>query len=45
MTPAELEIFKGLLERSDNDLWDLISGRLEPEPGTEARVVGLLRSL
>jgi len=45
MTPAELEIFKGLLERSDNDLWDLISGRLEPEPGTEARVVGLMRSL
>ena len=45
MTPAELEVFKGLLERSDNDLWDLINGRIEPQPGIEAHVVGLLRNL
>ena len=45
MTPAELEVFKGLLERSDNDLWDLINGRIEPQPGIEANVVGLLRNL
>jgi succinate dehydrogenase flavin-adding protein (antitoxin of CptAB toxin-antitoxin module) len=45
MTPGELEVFKGLLERSDNDLWDLINGRLDPQPGMEARVVGLLRDL
>jgi succinate dehydrogenase flavin-adding protein (antitoxin of CptAB toxin-antitoxin module) len=43
LAPAELEAFKGLLELSDNDLWDLISGRAEPEPGARGRVVELLR--
>jgi len=35
--------FKALLAYSDSVLWDLISGRLEPEPGAIASVVGLLR--
>ena len=45
MTPAEVAVFKALLERSDNDLWDLINGRLEPAPGPEAHLIGLLRGL
>ena len=45
MTPAEVVVFKALLERSDNDLWDLSSGRLEPAPGPEAHLIGRLRGL
>ena len=45
MTPAEIEAFKALLERSDNDMWDLINGRLEPGPGLETHLIELLRSL
>jgi antitoxin CptB len=43
LTPGERDVFKGLLERSDNELWDLVSGRVEPLPGPEARLVRLLR--
>jgi antitoxin CptB len=43
LTSAERDVFKGLLERSDNELWDLLSGRADPQPGPEARLVGLLR--
>ena len=43
LTPTERDVFKGLLERSDNELWDLLSGREDPRPGPETRVVGLLR--
>jgi antitoxin CptB len=43
LTPAEHEVFKGLLERSDNDLWDLLSGKADPQPGPETRLVRLLR--
>jgi antitoxin CptB len=45
LTPAEREVFKGLLERSDNELWDLLSGRADPRPGPETRLVRLLRGL
>jgi antitoxin CptB len=45
LSGEELESFKRLLQCSDNDLWDLVTGRLEPEPGVEARLVGHLRSL
>jgi antitoxin CptB len=45
LTPEELEGFKRLLECSDNDLWDLVSGRLEPAAGREARLVQHLRDL
>jgi succinate dehydrogenase flavin-adding protein (antitoxin of CptAB toxin-antitoxin module) len=34
-----------LLQCSDNDLWDLVSGRLEPAAGLEARLVQHLRDL
>jgi antitoxin CptB len=43
LTPAERDVFKGLLERSDNELWDLVSGRVDPPPGPEANLVRLLR--
>ena len=45
LSPEELDGFKRLLQCSDNDLWDLVSGRLEPAPGLEARLVERLRAL
>jgi succinate dehydrogenase flavin-adding protein (antitoxin of CptAB toxin-antitoxin module) len=45
LSDQEVEGFKRLLQRSDNDLWDLVAGRLEPEPGLEAGLVERLRSL
>ena len=45
LTTEELEAFKLLLQYSDNDLWDLVSGRSEPAAGPLARVVNLLRAL
>ncbi|MCC7549269.1 MAG: succinate dehydrogenase assembly factor 2 [Burkholderiales bacterium] len=42
----EREAFKSLLMHSDNDLWDMISGRAEPPPeGVEAGVLELLRNV
>ena len=35
--------FKALLEHSDSVLWELVSGRLDPEPGATATIVKLLR--
>ena len=43
LSPEEVEGFKRLLQCSDNDLWDLVAGRLEPAPGLEARLVERLR--
>jgi succinate dehydrogenase flavin-adding protein (antitoxin of CptAB toxin-antitoxin module) len=45
LTTEELEAFKLLLQYSDNDLWDLVSGRSQPAAGAQARVVNLLRAL
>jgi antitoxin CptB len=45
LTTEELEAFKLLLQYSDNDLWDLVSGRSESAAGPQARVVNLLRAL
>jgi antitoxin CptB len=45
LSPEELDGFKRLLQCSDNDLWDLVSGRLEPAPGLEAHLVERLRGL
>jgi len=46
LTASEHEAFKGLLQCSDNDLWDMISGRLEALGGAEeVRVLGLLRNV
>ncbi len=35
--------FKTLLEHSDSVLWDLVSGRLDPEPGATETIVRLLQ--
>jgi antitoxin CptB len=42
MTEAEVAMLDRLLELSDNDLWDLITGRQEP---LDASVVPLLEQL
>jgi len=45
LSASETEAFKRLLLRSDNDLWDMVSGRLDAAPGSEeARVLALLRA-
>jgi antitoxin CptB len=43
LSPAEQAAFKVLLELSDNDLWDLVSGRADPGAGPQGRVVARLR--
>jgi succinate dehydrogenase flavin-adding protein (antitoxin of CptAB toxin-antitoxin module) len=43
LPPDQRAAFKALLEHSDSVLWDLVSGRLHPEPGAAAAVVRLLR--
>ena len=40
---GEREGFKALLELSDNDLWDLVSGRTEPEAGLQDHLIRRLR--
>jgi antitoxin CptB len=45
MSPGERAAFKLLLEHSDTELWDLVCGRSQPEPGDAAAVVRLLREL
>ena len=45
LSREELEGFKRLLQCTDNDLWDLVTGRLEPAPGLEARLVQRLRDV
>ena len=42
---AELEAFKALLELSDNDLWDLVSGRGAVTEPVQAGLVRRLQSL
>ena len=43
LTAGQRTAFKSLLEWSDNDLWDLISGQAQPAPGELAGVVSMLR--
>ena len=43
LNPDEREAFKALLELSDNDLWDLVSGRSDPGNGLRGRLVSRLR--
>ena len=43
LPPSQQEAFKALLEYPDNDLWDLVAGRIEAAPGDQATVLGLLR--
>jgi antitoxin CptB len=43
LPPDQLAAFKALLEHSDSVLWDLVSGRLDTEPGATEAIVRLLR--
>jgi len=45
LSDEEREAFKVLLECSDNDLWDLVCGRAEPDTGPQARIIERLRAL
>ncbi|MCW5621517.1 MAG: succinate dehydrogenase assembly factor 2 [Burkholderiales bacterium] len=49
LSEAERHAFERLLQCSDNDLWDIVTGRLEPPAGEEgaeaARIVALLRGI
>ena len=45
MKPAELELFHRLLDAADNDLWDWISGRAEPDDVGLLGVVVRLREV
>jgi len=43
LPPEQRAAFKSLLEQPDSVLWDLVCGRIRPEPGAAAAVVRLLR--
>ena len=45
LSPDEQDAFKALLELSDNDLWDLVAGRRDPDDGPQARLIRRLREL
>ena len=42
---GEIAALDGLLDLSDNDLWDLLSGRQEPSDAAAASLVGYLRAI
>jgi antitoxin CptB len=44
LSEAQQAAFKTVLEYPDNDLWDLVCGRLTPQPGDMAAVVERLRN-
>ena len=45
MTDVDASALAQLLEMSDNDLWDLISGRLEPSDSAVAPLVERLKAI
>ncbi len=45
LTPVELEEFRRLLDATDNDLWDWISGRAEPHDPALTGLVARLRAV
>ena len=45
ISEAEVAALDGLLDLSDNDLWDLLSGRQEPSDKAAASLVGYLRAI
>lgn len=43
----QLDVFKSLLQLGDNELWDILSGRVDCLPGADPAVknlIGLLRA-
>lgn len=45
LSASDLDAFKRLLELSDNDLWDLVTGRMAAAEGPEAGLIERLRSV
>ena len=45
ISDSEIAALDGLLDLSDNDLWDLLSGRQEPSDKAAASLVGYLRAI
>jgi antitoxin CptB len=45
LTEPERQAFSSLLQRSDNDLWDLVAGRQTPPAGLEGDLIQELRQL
>jgi antitoxin CptB len=45
LSEPELEAFKSLLQRSDNDLWDLVAGRHPAPTGPEGDLVRELQRI
>ena len=43
LSETQQEAFKAVLEYPDNDLWDLVCGRMTLQPGDMAAVVERLR--
>jgi antitoxin CptB len=41
LSPARLAAFKRLLDYPDNDLWDLVSGKIMPPDAESAHVIKL----
>jgi len=41
LSPEELATFKRLLDYPDNDLWDLINGKVAPPDPESARIIKL----
>lgn len=46
LTLAQLKVFDGLLEMSDNDFWDLVSSnKIQPKNADAVNVVSKIRAL
>ena len=45
ISESEIAALDGLLDLSDNDLWDLLSGRQEPSDKAATSLVGYLRAI
>ena len=45
ISDGEIAALDGLLDLSDNDLWDLLSGRQQPSDKAAASLVGYLRAI
>ena len=45
LTAVDVAALSALLDHGDNDLWDLLSGRMEPADAALAALVGCLRSI
>ena len=43
MSEAELAEFEEFLDENDNDIWDWVSGKSEPDCGKYLKLLGLLR--